>query len=593
MTILISFLLSIFISCNSNIDSQVHPNIILILTDDQGWGDLSLNGNEDLHTPNIDKIALNGVIFDRFFVSPVCSPTRAEILTGRHHTRTGVYDVSLGGERINVDEETLGDLFKAAGYKTAAYGKWHNGMQAPYHPNTRGFDQFYGFCSGHWGNYFNPVLEKNGELVKGKGFITDDLTNHGIEFIRKNKNNPFFLFMPFNTPHSPMQVPDKYWNKFKNKDLTQKGTLSNIPDDKYSGTNSKGENHSKAALAMCENIDWNVGRIIETLESQKIIDNTIIIYLSDNGPNGHRWNGGMKGIKGSTDEGGTRSPMIISWKGNIPSGKKVSKIASGIDLLPTLIDISGIKVKPKNKLDGVNLRQIIYQNDANWQERYIYNYWRGRLSLRSQDFRLDNENNLYNMNDDPNQLNNVSTNYKEIFEVMKKAKIKWKKELLANITKDKRAFIIGHPELKNTQIPARDASANGLIKRSNYYPNCSYMTNWVNIEDTITWDAEVAEDGKFEAIIYYTCKKDALGSEIELSFSDSSISKKITKFYDPKEYGQENDRSPRIESYVKDFIPLKMGVIDLKKGKGTLMLKGIKMTGKELLDFRLLMLKRI
>ena len=210
MKILILFLLSIFISCNYNIDSQVHPNIILILTDDQGWGDLSLNGNEDLHTPNIDKIALNGVRFDRFFVSPVCSPTRAEILTGRHHTRTGVYDVSLGGERINVDEETLGDLFKAAGYKTAAYGKWHNGMQAPYHPNTRGFDQFYGFCSGHWGNYFNPVLEKNGELVKGKGFITDDLTNHGIEFIKKNKNNPFFLYMPFNTPHSPMQVPDKY-----------------------------------------------------------------------------------------------------------------------------------------------------------------------------------------------------------------------------------------------------------------------------------------------------------------------------------------------------------------------------------------------
>jgi len=593
-TILISLLLSLFISCNSNIDSQAHPNIILILTDDQGWGDLSLNGNKDLHTPNIDKIALNGVRFDRFFVSPVCSPTRAEILTGRHHTRTGVYDVSLGGERINVDEETLGDLFKAAGYRTAAYGKWHNGMQAPYHPNTRGFDQFYGFCSGHWGNYFNPVLEKNGELVKGKGFITDDLTNHGIEFIKKNKNNPFFLYMPFNTPHSPMQVPDKYWNKFKNKDLTQKGTLSDMPDDKYSGTNSKGENHSKAALAMCENIDWNVGRIIETLESQKIIDNTIIIYLSDNGPNGHRWNGEMKGIKGSTDEGGTRSPMIISWKGNIPSGKKVSKIASGIDLLPTLIDISGIKVKPKNKLDGVNLKQLIYQNDADWQERYIYNYWRGRLSLRSQNFRLDNENNLYNMNDDPNQLNNVSKTYKEIFEVMKKAKIEWKKELLANINlKDKRAFIIGHPELKNTQIPARDAKANGLIKRSNYYPNCSYMTNWVNIEDTITWNAEVAEDGKFEAIIYYTCKKDALGSEIELSFSDSSVSKKITKFYDPKEYGEENDRSPRIESYVKDFIPLKMGVIDLKKGKGTLMLKGLKMTGKELLDFRLLMLKRI
>ena len=177
---------------------------------------------------------------------------------------------------------------------------------------------------------------------------------------------------------------------------------------------------------------------------------------------------------------------------------------------------------------------------------------------------------------------------------MEGEKIKKLRETIININlKDKRAFIIGHPGLKNTQIPARDAKANGLIKRSNYYPNCSYMTNWVNIDDTISWNAEVAEDGKFEAVIYYTCQKDALGSEIELSFSNSSISKRITKFHNPKEYGRENDRSLRIESYVKDFIPLKMGTIDLKKGKGTLVLKGLKMTGKELMDFRLLMLKRI
>lgn len=345
--------------------------------------------------------------------------------------------------------------------------------------------------------------------------------------------------MPFNTPHSPMQVPDKYWNKFKNIDLTQKGTLSKTPDDKYSGNNNKDENHSKAALAMCENIDWNVGRIIQTLESLKIFENTIIIYLSDNGPNGHRWNGGMKGIKGSTDEGGTRSPMIISWKGNI-EGKKVNTIASGIDLLPTLINLTGIKTKPKNKLDGLNLRELIYQEDVTWPDRYIYSYWRGKLSLRSQEFRLDNKNQLYNMKEDPNQLHNVSSTYKETFDVMKKAKIKWEKELLINIkTKDNRAFIIGHPQLKNTQIPARDAKSNGLIKRSNYYPNCSYMTNWVNIDDFIAWDAEVAEDGKFEVIIYYTCAEDALGSEIELSFSDSSISKRITKFHNPKEYGKE------------------------------------------------------
>ena len=581
-------------ACESN-KENTYPNIIIFLTDDQGWGDLSINGNNDIYTPNIDQMALDGVRFNRFFVSPVCSPTRAEILTGRHHVRTGVYDVSLGGERINIDEETIADVFKSSGYKTAAYGKWHNGMQAPYHPNTRGFQDFYGFCSGHWGNYFSPVLEKNGELVKGKGYIIDDFTNHGIEFIKKNKDNPFFLYLPFNTPHSPMQVPDKFWNKFKDKKLTQKGTIPKTVKDKSSGTNrNKGTNHTKAALAMCENIDWNVGRILKTLESLDIDKNTIIVFLSDNGPNGHRWNAEMKGIKGSTDEGGVRSPMIINWKSVIPKGKVVNKIAAGIDLLPTLKDLAGIKAKPKNKLDGLSLKKLIFEKNIKWDDRYIYNYWRGRLSIRSQDYRLDNNNNLYDMNLDPNQLKDISLKSKEIFERMKKGKTKWKNEVLSHLkTKDDRAFIIGHPELRNTQIPARDAKFNGLIKRSNYYPNCSYMTNWVNIEDTITWDAEVAESGKFEVIVYYTCAKDALGSEIELSFLDSRVSTTIKKYYNPEEFGEENDRSPRIESYVKDFIPLKMGVINLKKGKGTLVLKGLKKNGEELMDFRLLMLKRI
>ena len=193
------------------------PNVILILTDDQGWGDLSLNGNLDLSTPHIDKLARTGTRFDRFFVSPVCSPTRAEILTGRHHVRGGVYSTSKGGERLDMDEETIAEVFKSAGYQTAAYGKWHNGMQAPFHPNSRGFDDYYGFCSGHWGNYYNPLLEHNGNLVRGDGFIIDDLTQHGIDFIKKNCHQSFFLYLPFNTPHSPMQVPDRFWEKYKDK----------------------------------------------------------------------------------------------------------------------------------------------------------------------------------------------------------------------------------------------------------------------------------------------------------------------------------------------------------------------------------------
>ncbi|MEO2005212.1 MAG: sulfatase-like hydrolase/transferase, partial [Candidatus Poribacteria bacterium] len=162
------------------------PNVLVVLTDDQGWGDLSLNGNQNLSTPNIDGLAKVGARFERFFVCPVCSPTRAEFLTGRYHSRSGVYSTSSGGERFDVDERTVADAFQAAGYATGAFGKWHSGMQHPYHPNSRGFDEFYGFCSGHWGDYFSPMLEHNGEIVRGEGFLADDLTDKVMAFMEKN-----------------------------------------------------------------------------------------------------------------------------------------------------------------------------------------------------------------------------------------------------------------------------------------------------------------------------------------------------------------------------------------------------------------------
>ena len=186
----------------------------------------------------------------------------------------------------------------------------------------------------------------------------------------------------------------------------------------------------------------------------------------------------------------------------------VRNIASGIDLLPTLKDLAGIETDPKNELDGISLKELIFKENIEWPDRYIYNYWRGRLSIRNQDFRLGNNNNLYNMNEDPTQNKDVSKDFNETFIKMKEAKSKWKKDVLVDLNlKDKRAFVIGHPGLKNTQIPARDAKASGSIVRSNYYPNCSYMTNWVNVEDTISWEAEVAESGNFEVILYYTCAK--------------------------------------------------------------------------------------
>ncbi len=164
----VSFL-AVLLALTANVPAAERPNVLIVLTDDQGWGDLSSSGNTNLSTPAIDSLAKDGAVFDRFYVCPVCSPTRAELLTGRYHVRGGVFSTSAGGERLDLDEKTIAETFKAAGYATGAFGKWHNGMQYPYHPRGRGFDEYYGFCSGHWGDYFDAPLEHNGRLVKGNG----------------------------------------------------------------------------------------------------------------------------------------------------------------------------------------------------------------------------------------------------------------------------------------------------------------------------------------------------------------------------------------------------------------------------------------
>ncbi|XOV94060.1 MAG: arylsulfatase [Bacteroidota bacterium] len=559
------------------------PNIIFILTDDQGWGDLSINGNTNISTPNIDKLATSGVRFDRFYVSPVCSPTRAEILTGRYHVRGGVYSTSAGGERLDLDEKLISEILKEAGYATAAYGKWHNGMQAPYHPNTRGFDDFYGFCSGHWGNYFSPMLEHNGELVTGDGFLVDDLTTHGLEFIEKNKDQPFFLYLPYNTPHAPMQVPDQWWDKYKDKELAMLYRDPEQEDTKFTA----------AALAMVENIDWNVGRVVKKLEALNLRESTLVIYLSDNGPNSWRWNDGMKGRKGSTDEGGVRSPLIMNWPGTLKEGKVVNQIASAIDFLPTFTALAKINYESEKPLDGKSLLPLLFEEDPDWEDRYIINHWGKRTSVRSQKYRLDSDDKLFDMENDPGQDTDISGENPEVLSQMIAYKGDWVKNVLSELPEeDTRSFTVGFEGFPNTQIPARDGIPHGNITRSNRHPNCTYFENWVSIEDSITWDVEVLNEGDYEVVIYYTCPQGSIGSKFELSFLGETVEGQITEAHDAPLMGMENDRIERWEGYVKDFKPLDIGKIHLRKGSGTLKFRALEIPGEQVMDFRLMMLKK-
>ncbi|MDF1745031.1 MAG: arylsulfatase [Gimesia sp.] len=571
---------------NTSAKKSQHPNIVVILADDQGWGDVSHNGNTNLKTPNIDALVKEGVRFNRFYVGAVCAPTRAAFLTGRYHARTGTTGVSTGQERLNSDEYTIAQVFKSAGYATGAFGKWHNGTQYPNHPNARGFEEYYGFTSGHWGHYFSPMLDHNGTFVKGNGYITDDLTTKAISFIEKQTQNgkPFFTYIPYCTPHSPMQVPDQFWDRFADKKLEMH----------HRDPHKEKSDHLRAALAMCENVDWNVGRVLKKLKKLGIADNTIVIYFSDNGPNGFRWNGDMKGRKGSLDEGGVRSPFVIRWPGHLPAGHQVDKIAGAIDLLPTLTDLAGIPRPEPKPIDGVSLKPLMMNQADNWPERMIFSSLRQRVSLRTDQYRLSEKGQLFDMLKDPGQRKDISKQKPKVAAKLKKATAAWKASVWPQgFSNTPRPFLIGYDGCLTTQLPVRDAKSQGDIKRSSRHPNCSFFFNWTNTQDRITWNAEVVEGGVYEVVLFYTCPQADVGSTVELSFNDSKVHGKITRAHDPPLEGEAQDRAVRSESFVKDFRPMSLGNITLAKGTGQLTLRALDVPGSQVMDFRLLILNRI
>ena len=562
--------------CESFVDQK--PNILIFLSDDQGWGDLSFNGNSNLSTPNIDGIANNGAAFDRFYVSPVCSPTRAELLTGKFFIRSGVNGVTRGYERMNLDHSLISDYFKEKDYRTGVFGKWHNGSQPPYHPNSRGFDEFYGFTSGHWGNYYDPVLENNGEITRGKGYISDDITDKAISFI-KNSKKPFFTYVSYNTPHSPMQVPDSY---LKDKNIVLRGRYSDKENVKK----------TEAALAMVENLDYNVGKVIDSLKKYKLYDNTIIIYFSDNGPNGNRWNNDLKERKGSTNEGGVRVPFFIQWPKNIPSGIRVNQISSVLDIFPTLIELTNNS--SEIDFDGLSFKKFLEDQKLKDDQRKIFSYWNNKISVRNNRFILDNQNNLFDLKVDHQQEIVVNNKFTKEYNELKKAKNVWKNTVVDKYKKSikRRRFTVNDLESVYTHLPARDAEITGDLKRSSIHANCSFIENWENKEDYIYWDVEVLSSGKSNVELYYTLPENSVGTEIAIEYEDQIIYKELKTFHDPKLQGYEKDIVKRIESYTKEFNKVTIGDIDFKKGSSVLKLKTSKKTGKNSIDFRLLVLKK-
>lgn len=580
---------------NAKQPNAKQPNIVIFLADDAGWGDYSHSGNMQVRTPNIDSIAQGGVSLDRFYVCPVCAPTRAEFLTGRYHLRGGVRGVSTGLERLDLDERTIADAFKAAGYSTGAFGKWHNGSQWPYHPMARGFDEYFGHSSGHWGEYFDAPLEENGRMIRTKGYIVDVCTDRALNFIDKNKDKPFLCYVPFTTPHSPWAAPPQDWERFKDKPITQTAT----------DPGKEVANETRCALAMLENQDANVGRVLAKLKEYKIEDNTLVLYFSDNGPNTLRWTGGMKGKKGTTDEGGVRSVCYFRWPAKLPAGHTVTQITGAIDLLPTISSLAGVKRVGEKPLDGLDLSPLLLKQATDWPERMIFSAWSGNVSVRTQTHRLDNAGKVYDMLADPGQRTPINGQSPELVTKLSDALKAWRKEMrdadeakktIESATNtsvpgfsqvDPRPIPVGYREFPITMLPARDGEPRGNVKRSSNAPNCSYFLNWTDKADSMVWSLDVHTAGRYQVTIDYTCKVPDAGSTIALSFQNEELKGKVEPGWDPPLYtNQDTLPRPDGESQMKDFHTLELGEMRLPSGKGPLILRAVDIPGKSVMDVR-------
>lgn len=574
------------------------PNILLIITDDQGYGDFSLHGNPHVHTPHIDQLGRSGVQFERFYVNSFCAPTRAALLTGRWPLRTGCHGVTHNREAMRPSEVTLAEALRGAGYRSACIGKWHNGEQYPYTPQGQGFHESFGFNNGHWNNYFNATLLRGATPEVTKGYISDVLTDEAIRFIDASQNQPFFCYLSYNAPHSPFQVPDKYFDRFKSQ-----GFADNVA----------------AFYGMCENLDGNVGRLLERLSSLPAAENTIVLFLTDNGGTaGVRiYNAGMRGGKTSVHEGGSRVPLFMRWPAANWRPHVVPHIVSHIDLFPTLLDLCAVVAPPGPELDGVSLRPLLEGENAAWPERTLFthnpidetNKYPG--AVRTQRHRLVREIKgpaggskakandesasawqLYDMQADPGQERNIAAAHPELVRQLSGQYDAW----FADISRDglqRFPLPVGHAEHNPVELHAPQAYYDQPLQFASGpgYAN-DWLTGWTDPQAKVWFEVDVVAAGDYDIELALACPPSDAGSKFRLSIADQVLEAVVPSAPAPEFPLPHRDEEGRSRYRNRDWATLKLGTLRLPQGRATLSLQPLSMPGGQVMELKHVKLSR-
>lgn len=406
------------------------PNVIFIITDDQGYGDIGYHGNPALHTPHLDRMARASVQLDNHHHDPLCSPSRAALLTGQYAARNGVWHVIQGRHLLRPNAVTMADHFSASGYRTAMFGKWHLGDSYPFAPHFRGFDEALchkgggvGELPDYWGNnYIDDTYFRNGEPLPCAGYCTDVFFAAASEFISRPADAPFFVYLATNAMHAPFLVPDGYAAPY----LRQ-----GIPD-------------SRARFyGMIANFDENLGRLFQRLEDQSLADDSIVIFTSDHGTaagfdatTGDGYNAGMRGVKGSVYEGGHRVSFLMRWPGQLPAGRKIAQPTAHIDILPTLLDLCGIRAENAADLDGLSLAPLLRGEADDLPERSIVvqlqpdapQKWHHTALIKGR-WRLLNGVELYDVDRDPGQTRDLAAESRHVVEVLRRDYDRWWRDM--------------------------------------------------------------------------------------------------------------------------------------------------------------------
>lgn len=472
------------------------PNIIFILTDDQGYGDLSLTGNEQLRTPNLDRIAKEGAQFTRFYASPVCSPTRACLLTGRYNYRTGVVDTYLGRSMMRPSEVTLAEMLKPAGYRTGIFGKWHLGDNYPLRAHDQGFDEtllHHGgglmqpgdipeALTGVKPSYFDPVLTRNGKWEPQKGYCTDIYFREALRFIDENRSRPFFLYLPTNAPHTPLEIGEEWAAPFRKPGV---------------------DDVTARIYGMIANVDHNVGKLLAHLKQRNLEQDTMLVFMTDNGPQQPRYNAGLRGLKGTPYEGGIRAPFFVRWPGRVAAGTKIDRLAAHIDFTPTALEAAGVKA-PAN-LDGRSLMPLLASQEgaATWSDRTLYIQWhRGdaprpfeNSAVLTQRWKLVNGKELYDLESDPKETQDLAASEAGMVRQLRMSYEAWFQD-------------VGSAGYEPPRIVIQKQSATLLTRQDWRGPQASWDANGLGY-----WEVEVAEAGRYEITLLFADP----GSAAELS----------------------------------------------------------------------------